>query len=70
MDETKARNRAYGKMVKIKLVEIDMNQKELAERLGIDPKRMSDIIRGTRPLLKYRETINQILGLVESEISI
>ena len=61
MATAKEKNRAYGISIKKRLLDIDMSQKELATLVGIDPKRMSDIVRGTRALHKYREKIERVL---------
>ena len=63
MDGVKIRYSQYGKEIKRKLIEKDMSQKELATRVGIHPKRISDIIRGTFPGLKYREKISEVLDI-------
>ncbi|MCL2704425.1 MAG: helix-turn-helix domain-containing protein [Defluviitaleaceae bacterium] len=63
MNGAKTRYSQYGKEIKRKLIEKDMSQKELAARVGIHPKRISDIIRGTFPGLKYREKISEVLDI-------
>jgi plasmid maintenance system antidote protein VapI len=67
MEKAPIRNRAYGKEVQKRLIELDMNQKELALRVGIDPKRMSDIIRGVYAGWKHRDKIAKVLGLPQME---
>jgi len=63
MDGVKTRYSQYGKEIKRKLIEKDMSQKELAAHVGIHPKRISDIIRGTFPGLKYRKKISEVLDI-------
>lgn len=63
MEKARVRNRAYGKEIQRHLLEIEMSQRELAELVGIDPKRMSDIIRGVFAGWKHREKIAEVLGI-------
>jgi len=69
MNNQKSRYSDYGKKIKRRLLEKEMSQKELADLLGIDHRRMSDIVRGVFAGLKYRDRINQILDLAENEIA-
>jgi plasmid maintenance system antidote protein VapI len=65
MATAKDKHRAYGIGIQKRLLDIDMSQKELAELVGIDPKRMSDLVRGSRALYQYRDRIEEILTLAE-----
>lgn len=55
----------YGNMVKKKLIDMGMRQKELAEMVGCSKIYMSYIITGKKSGWKYREKINKILDLKE-----
>ena len=55
----------YGNMVKKKLIDKGMRQKELAEMVGCSKIYMSYIITGKKSGWKYREKINEILDLKE-----
>ena len=59
MAKAKEKHRAYGKQVQIRLIEVDMSQKELAKLVGVDPRRIADIIHGSRPLYELRGNINR-----------
>lgn|GEM_PF-629383 len=68
MTTTKQQDQAYGIMLQKRLIDMRMSQKDLAKKVGLDPKRISDIVRGTRALPKYRDKINEILGLDETDL--
>lgn len=53
----------FGKMVRKRLIEIDMTQNELAELLGICPPNLSRMLSGLRSGRKYRARIINILRL-------
>ena len=53
----------FGKTVRLKLVELEMTQTELANLTGIHPRYISIIINGKRPGLKHREKIRAVLGM-------
>lgn len=59
-------NIRFGKIVKKRLVDMNMTSKELAGILDIDPRYISKIVRGERSGLKYRKRIMEILGLEEA----
>ena len=56
-------NNNFGKKVKIKLIELDMTQVELADMLGIGKQYLWKILSGERSGEKYIEDITKILGL-------
>lgn len=58
-------NNAYGKLVKKKLIDMEMKQKELAKLVGCSETYMNYIITGKKSGWKYRKKINQILDLKE-----
>ena len=66
MTTAKEKNRAYGIALKKRLIDVGMTQKELARRVGLDPKRMSDIARGERALHHHREKFEEVLALMEA----
>lgn len=51
----------YGIKVKKRLIELDMSQKELSEKLGISSTNLSLILNGYRKGWKHREKIDYIL---------
>jgi hypothetical protein len=61
---------AYGRLVKIKLLEKGMNQKEFVKSIeGLDETYFSKILTGERSGDKYRETIDSKLALLSEEQS-
>lgn len=59
-------NIRYGKKVKKRLIDLGMSSKELAEKLQVDPRYVSKIIRGERSGLKYRNRIREILKMEDA----
>lgn len=53
----------YGKMVQKHLIDKNMTQKELAEQLGCTRQYLNNVLHGVRSGTKYREMIEQILGI-------
>lgn len=53
----------FGKAVKIKLIELDMTQVELADLLGIKKQYLTRILNGDRSGKKYLPDILRILGI-------
>lgn len=53
----------YGKMVKHRLIELDMTQVELAEQVGTSKQYLGKILFGERSGATYLEKIEQVLGL-------
>ena len=59
-------NIKYGKKIKKRMIDLGMSSKELAEKLEIDPRYVSKILRGERSGLKYRKRIREILKMEEA----
>jgi len=53
----------FGKIIKIRLVEKEMTQRELAERVGTSQKYLSQIIHGHKAGHKYIGAISEILEI-------
>lgn len=53
----------YGKQVKIKLIELNMTQDELARQAGLNPMYLTDILYGGRAGLPAKDKINKILNI-------
>ncbi|MDQ7094599.1 Rha family transcriptional regulator [Desulfosporosinus sp. PR] len=53
----------FGWKVKGKLADLRMDQREFCKRYGIPENRMADLITGTRKATKYRQKVEQILGI-------
>lgn len=51
------------KRIKIRLIELGMSQVELANGIGASTVYMNRIIKGSRPVGKYSEAIEKILGI-------
>lgn len=52
----------FGIGVKKRLAELNMEQKELAQMLGVSESYLTDVLRGDKPGHKYMDSINEILG--------
>ena len=53
----------FGKIVKLRLVELEMKQEELAAMVGTSPQYINHIMYGERTGEKYIEKIRQVLDL-------
>lgn len=53
----------FGKQIKLRLVELEMKQEDLAKLVGTTPQYVSHIMYGERSGEKYREKICQVLDL-------
>lgn len=54
---------AFAMEVRKKLIDSDMTQVELAEKVGIKPQYLSLILSGARGNSKYVEVIKKVLGM-------
>lgn len=52
----------FGIMVKKRLAELNMEQKELAQVLGVSESYLTDVLRGNKPGHKYMDSIHEVLG--------
>ena len=53
----------FGRMVKIRLLEMDMDARDLAAKVGTSPVQISRIIHGKRPGHEQIPKIAQVLGI-------
>ncbi len=53
----------FGKAVQIRMIELEMTQKELAQLIGTCPQYVYFITSGKKPGLKHREKIRSVLGM-------
>lgn len=53
----------FGKEVAKKLIDLDMNNSDLAEKIGVSPMYISDILQGKRIATERKKQIAEILGL-------
>lgn len=51
----------FGIKVKKRLLDLNMDQKELASDLGVSESYLADVLRGNKKGLKYVASINHIL---------
>ena len=58
---------AYGRAVKLRLLEREMSQVELAGQLGCSRQYLTRILVGERSGSKYIERIEEILGAINVE---
>jgi len=61
---------AIGKIIKMKLMDINMTQSELAEALDMDNKYLTEIIRGRKGIRgsKYYDRIYKFLDINQDEL--
>ncbi|AVM69025.1 transcriptional regulator [Lachnospiraceae bacterium oral taxon 500] len=55
----------YGKKVKQRLIELDMTQRELAQKVKMNENYITQILTGRKGGYKYRQRINEILWPAE-----
>lgn len=58
IDDLKNRN----KLIKKKLIDLEMSQKTLADKLGTKPAYLNDVLSGRKSGKKYEEQIFKILA--------
>ncbi|WP_435924844.1 XRE family transcriptional regulator [Paenibacillus sp. DYY-L-2] len=54
---------AFGWMIKQRLAEMQMDQREFCQKYDIPENRLGDLITGARKATRYREKIEKILGI-------
>jgi len=54
-----------GIKIKKRLVELNMTQRELANRVGMNENYLTDVLKGRRSGKKYMDEIMEVLGLDE-----
>ncbi|MFI3130955.1 multiprotein-bridging factor 1 family protein [Mammaliicoccus sciuri] len=59
------RTTEFGLKVRTELLKRNMTSKQLAEKLGISPAYLSDILRGHRDAINQRKRIAKILDIKE-----
>lgn len=57
----------FGRDVKMRLLEKNLTQRELAQKIGTSESFLSQILYGTRPGEKYVTQIATMLGLDETK---
>ncbi|MBZ4644932.1 MAG: hypothetical protein PWR27_822 [Petroclostridium sp.] len=58
----------FGKLVNNRLIELNMTQKKLAEKVGTSEAYLSMILRGKRSGEKYLDNIIKVLNIDKEEI--
>ena len=53
----------FGKEIKKRMIDLDMNQKDLAEAINVTPSYISDVFRGARSGVKIKRKICKTVGL-------
>ncbi|ULO06482.1 XRE family transcriptional regulator [Paenibacillus sp. 19GGS1-52] len=56
----------YGWVIKQRLTELHLDQKDFCQLYGIPTYRLSNVIHGTRRAERYRRQIAELLGLPPS----
>lgn len=51
----------FGKEIKIRLIQLNMTQRALAKKIGVNENYLTDIVNGRRSGIKYREAIAAVL---------
>ncbi|MDE7063368.1 MAG: helix-turn-helix domain-containing protein [Lachnospiraceae bacterium] len=64
MAKTKRQITPFGKTIKLRLVELEMSQEELASMVGTTPQYINHIIYGERSGEKYIEEIKRVLQIL------
>lgn len=65
MSRSKDKNYVYieSKRVRKRLIDLNMTQRELAEKVGMNERFLTDVLAGRRPGIKYADKIYEVLGL-------
>ncbi|WP_018750681.1 helix-turn-helix domain-containing protein [Paenibacillus sanguinis] len=58
---------SFGVEVKMRLLELNMTQRELANDIGVNENYLTDILRGRRSGTKYKTMIRFRLGLDQDD---
>lgn len=67
MDTNKTTMPVFGIIVKKRLIELDMTQRQLAKRIGVNENYLTDILKGRRSGKKYKESIMRTLEIDHME---
>lgn len=59
----------FGKIIKKRLIELDMSQAELADLLGVSRQNLCRMLKGKRPGYKYRNKMLEVLKLNENDVA-
>lgn len=51
----------FGKQIKIRLIELNMTQRTLAKKVGVNENYLTDIVNGRRSGKTYRSAIMNVL---------
>lgn len=51
----------FGKQIKIRLIELNMTQRALAKKVGVNENYLTDIVNGRRSGRKYKAAIMGVL---------
>ena len=63
------KTRELGKIVKKRLIELEMTQVQLANILGTSPQELCRMLKGKRPGYKYRKQMLKILKINENDVA-
>lgn len=64
-----AKTKEFGKVVKKRLIELEMTQAELAEMLGMTRQDLCRMLKGRRPGYKYRKKMLKVLKIDEHDVA-
>ena len=64
-----AKTKEFGKVVKKRLIELEMTQAELAEMLGMTRQDLCRMLKGRRPGYKYRKKMMKVLKIDEHDVA-
>lgn len=57
----------FGIIVKKRLIELSMTQRQLAQEIGVNENYLTDILNGRKAGTKYKGAINSRLGIGEEK---
>ena len=63
------KTKELGKIVKKRLIELEMTQVQLANILGTTPQELCRMLKGKRPGYKYRKQMLKILKINENDVA-
>lgn len=63
------KTKEFGKIIKKRLIELEMTQTQLAEILGMSRQDLSRMLKGKRPGYKYRKKMLKVLKIDEHDVA-
>ena len=66
---TDVNTKEFDKIIKKRLIELEMTQSELADILGMTRQDLCRMLKGRRPGYKYRKKMLKVLKINENDVA-